>query len=359
MPLIEAVSGSGLLEQVGTIAGIAAALISAVLAALVLGQGREIRRVRDELHGESERARQAEASLTAELAGARQAVQAPVAAAAVPLAAPAVASASVPSDSTGEWAVEGASSINSSAMPALGSATAAPAIAAFAEAPRLLHETVAERPVAAEPPIAVAAPPRPAPIVIPAPAPVASAAAAAAVGSSPLGAPSTPAAGGISRSPKPPAEAPRRRSVVPRVLGGVALLAVVIFGVIWFAGSGGDTPQKTTATTPTSTPGQGAIVSVLNGTPVAGLAGQVAAELSRDGFKRGRVATARDQQQPKTVVAYMPGHLTDAEAVVQSLKLGGAPVPADDPTQAIACPDPATCNVEVIVTVGADRTQAR
>ncbi|MEI6447682.1 MAG: LytR C-terminal domain-containing protein [Actinomycetes bacterium] len=360
MRLIEAVSLSGLLGDVGMVAGIAAALISAVLAAIVLGQGRELRRLRDELESESDRARQVEASITSELVGLSQAapvVQAPPVAPAVPLAAPTPASATFAGGSTDDLAVNEASSVSSSAMPALGSATAAPAIAALVEPPRLIHDVVPER-VSVETPAAVASPPRPAPVVIPAPVPAAAATAAGvAAGTDPLGAPSTPAAGGISRSPKPPVEVPRRRSIVPRLIGGAVVLAAVIFGVIWFAGSGSDTVERTTATTSAAKPSEGTIVSVLNGTPVSGLAGEVSAELSRDGFKRGRVATARDQQQPKTVVAYMPGHLTDAEAVSQSLKIDAAPVPADDPTQAIACPDPATCNVEVIVTVGADRTR--
>jgi hypothetical protein len=141
------------------------------------------------------------------------------------------------------------------------------------------------------------------------------------------------------------------------VLGGFVVLAAIVFGVIWFAGGGDQASTVTTVTTTSGKTGTGAIVAVLNGTPVSGLAGQVSRQLVGDGFKAGRVATARDQQQSRTVIAYMPGHLTDAEAVSQSLNIKAAPVPADDPTQAIACPDPATCNVEVIVTVGADRTR--
>jgi len=140
--------------------------------------------------------------------------------------------------------------------------------------------------------------------------------------------------------------------------------ALVVAGIAAFAvtslGGSQDISSSTSASTGKPPAGQssvGSIVAVLNGTPVSGLAGQVSQELTKDGFKRGTVATARDQQQTATVVSYLPGHLTDAEAVSQTLGIKAAPVAADDATQSIACPNSATCNVEVIVTVGSDRAR--
>ena len=98
-------------------------------------------------------------------------------------------------------------------------------------------------------------------------------------------------------------------------------------------------------------------MAVLNGTPINGLAGQVAAELKKDGFRQGRTATAANQQSQNTVVAYMPGHAVDAEDVAKALGVKSNVVAASEEVQAIACPDPAKCTAEVIVTVGADSTR--
>jgi len=142
--------------------------------------------------------------------------------------------------------------------------------------------------------------------------------------------------------------------VAALVVAGIAAVAVTSLG----GGQGSSSSTSaSTSTSPAGQSGTGSIVAVLNGTPVSGLAGQVSQELVKDGFKRGTVATARDQQQATTVVSYLPGHLTDAEAVSQTLGIKAAPVAADDATQSIACPDSVTCNVEVIVTVGSDRAR--
>lgn len=353
MGALQAVSVANLLGDVGTVAGIAAALASAVLAAIVLTQGRELRRLRDGIREESERALAVEGSLTAGLAAAQR--PAPQAAAAVPAAMP-VAAVAVASPETDRQPVAAGVAPVSAGRPPLGSATPSPPVAALASVPPLAAVPAAAPVEQAEHPDESAGTPL---VVIPQPAvPPATAAASAAGRPEPLGSPSTVAAGGIARSPKPPiVESSKRRGrLVPALLGGLVVAGIVVFAVSSIGGDDGSSSKNATGKPPVN-PAAGSIVAVLNGTPVSGLAGQVSRELVRDGFKAGRVATARDQQQSRTVVAYMPGHLTDAEGVIESLKLQSAPVPADDAVQAIACPDPSTCNVEVIVTVGSDRTR--
>jgi hypothetical protein len=94
-------------------------------------------------------------------------------------------------------------------------------------------------------------------------------------------------------------------------------------------------------------------VAVLNGTTVPGLAAQVADQLGSGGFARGQVTNAADQQRGETTVQYAPGQKTAAEEVASILKTSKAKVTTlDANTQAIAGPD-----AEVVVTVGADRTQ--
>jgi hypothetical protein len=96
-------------------------------------------------------------------------------------------------------------------------------------------------------------------------------------------------------------------------------------------------------------------VSVLNGTPSAGLAHRTATRLTAAGYKQGTIATASDQTRTTTIVAYLPGHRRDALGVARTLKLGtGAVQPVDSNTQAVACPPPSACTTSVVVTVGAD-----
>ena len=348
MTLLEAATVSGLLGDVGTIAGIAAAVASAVLAGLVLSQGRTIASLRSDLLDESQRAAIAEAALASELAAVGRAPQvAP--AAAVEAEGDAVADAEAP-------VVAGPASVGpSQGMPALGSATPSNAVAALLVKPA---PATAEAP---GPPAPVEAA-TPSAVVIPAPVAQTATSVAAVredAASVRLGEPSTAAAGGLSRPPRPPARpaAPARRSRLPLIFGGAIIIGLAVFAAAQLTG-GGETPSSRPAAAPTADrPGSDVVVAVLNGTPVSGLAGQVARELARDGFRKGRVATARDQQQGTTVVGYLPGHLTDAEAVTQTLGIRNPPVPADETSQAVACPDPSACNVMVIVTVGSDRAR--
>jgi hypothetical protein len=96
-------------------------------------------------------------------------------------------------------------------------------------------------------------------------------------------------------------------------------------------------------------------VAVLNGTATNDLAHRVAAKLTSVGYKQGNVFTASNQTQAATVVAYLPGFRNDALHVATALKLGPASVQAiDQSSQAVACPQPAPCTANVVVTVGAD-----
>jgi hypothetical protein len=96
-------------------------------------------------------------------------------------------------------------------------------------------------------------------------------------------------------------------------------------------------------------------VAVLNGTGMPGLAGRTSHRLTVDGYRPGAVATASDQTQANTVVAYLPGYRSDAEHVAAALRLPATAVHQVNSTaEAVACPPPARCSANVVVTVGAD-----
>jgi hypothetical protein len=96
-------------------------------------------------------------------------------------------------------------------------------------------------------------------------------------------------------------------------------------------------------------------VAVLNGTGAAGLARRTSLRLGAEGYREGAVATASDQTLTNTIVAYLPGHRADALAVATSLKLRPSAVqPVDAGTQAVACPPPAACAADVVVTLGSN-----
>lgn len=110
-------------------------------------------------------------------------------------------------------------------------------------------------------------------------------------------------------------------------------------------------------------------VAVLNGTGVTNLAHDVATQLSGQGYKEGTIATAADQTHPTTIVAYLPGHQVAARAVATALKLKSSAVqPIDQQAMGVACPVGGTsstagtsstssgssCAADVVVTVGSD-----
>jgi hypothetical protein len=96
-------------------------------------------------------------------------------------------------------------------------------------------------------------------------------------------------------------------------------------------------------------------VAVLNGTSTQGLAARIGGKLTGAGYKQGTVATATDQTRTTTQVAFLPGYRTDAARVASTLKLpSGSVQPIDPGTRAVACPPPAACTTNVVVTVGSD-----
>jgi hypothetical protein len=145
----------------------------------------------------------------------------------------------------------------------------------------------------------------------------------------------------------------KRRSLLPAIIGTLVVLGAGAFLVVQLSST--DKAAKPPVST-TGASGTGAVVAVLNGTPISGLANQIASKLTTDGFKRGLVTNAPDQQRATTLVMYLPGHRADAQAVASTLGVKAPVQPVDDNSLAIACPPAGNCTAEVVVTVGSDRT---
>jgi hypothetical protein len=173
---------------------------------------------------------------------------------------------------------------------------------------------------------------------------------------------------GASRRPILPPEPPsRRRSPVGKVL--VALLGVLVLGaavaaVLIVTSNKSSTDSSTVGLRTTNEPGtrrpvafnpRTVTVAVLNGTGTTGLAHRTALRLTSAGYRQGTVATATDQTRTTTQVAFLPGYRNDAMRVASTLKLpSGSVQPIDTGTRAVACPPPAACTTNVVVTVGSD-----
>jgi hypothetical protein len=175
-----------------------------------------------------------------------------------------------------------------------------------------------------------------------------------------------PAAG----RPLPPLGPPASRgsSRAGRIL--MAVLALLLVGAIAVAlivltSNNSHSSSSSSQARTTNAPGAGAAgfapsrvtVAVLNGTATNQLAHRVAAKLAADGYREGRVATAANQTEATTVVAYLPGarNRTDALHVARTLHLRPTAVRAiDQGTEQVACPPPGSCSANVVVTVGAD-----
>jgi hypothetical protein len=98
-------------------------------------------------------------------------------------------------------------------------------------------------------------------------------------------------------------------------------------------------------------------VAVLNGTSVNQLAHHIAGRLAAVGYKKGQILTASNQTVTSTVVAYLPGSTNRADAlhVAKALHLRRSAVaPINQDARAVACPPPAACAANVVVTVGSD-----
>jgi hypothetical protein len=152
--------------------------------------------------------------------------------------------------------------------------------------------------------------------------------------------------------------------VIAVVIGIAALVAAIAVVLVVTKAVGGKTSSNTPRNAAGSSNGQAhavvfnprsITVAVLNGTGTPGLAGRTSKRLIADGYKPGTVATASDQTQPTTTVAYLPGYRPDALHVASVLKLPATSVhQVSSSAQAVACPPPSACSANVIVTVGAD-----
>jgi hypothetical protein len=107
----------------------------------------------------------------------------------------------------------------------------------------------------------------------------------------------------------------------------------------------------TTPTTTTSQPTKAqTIVTVLNGTTVAGLARQLGDQLTAKGYPLDKVINAVDQSQPSSTVAYATGYRGAAQTVARTVGIStGQVVPMDTDTR-VQAGDKA----RVVVVVGAD-----
>jgi hypothetical protein len=148
------------------------------------------------------------------------------------------------------------------------------------------------------------------------------------------------------------------------VLLGVAVVGAGVAALLIVTSSKGTSspPAQASRTTNAPAPRQlvafnprSVTVAVLNGTGTTGLAHRTALRLTGAGYRQGTVATATDQTHTATQVAYLPGYRNDALRVASTLKLSSAAVaPIDPGTRAVACPPPAACTANVVVTVGSD-----
>jgi hypothetical protein len=148
-------------------------------------------------------------------------------------------------------------------------------------------------------------------------------------------------------------------------LGALAVVAAAV--VLVAVTSLGGSPKNHSAARTTNAPGPSrpagpafkpstVTVAVLNGTSVNQLAHHISAKLVAAGYKQGAIATAANQTEATSVVAYRPGRTnrTDALHVAASLGLRSSAVrPVDQSTLQVACPVSTSC-ANVVVTVGAD-----
>lgn len=107
-------------------------------------------------------------------------------------------------------------------------------------------------------------------------------------------------------------------------------------------------------------------VSVLNGTAVAGLAGDVGKKLGKAGYKQGNITNAASQTDATTIIYYLPGasaktNRTAAQHIAKELKLPPSSVRSATQGAIQSCSTSVTgtvansCGANVIVSVGTDR----
>jgi hypothetical protein len=147
------------------------------------------------------------------------------------------------------------------------------------------------------------------------------------------------------------------------LLGVLVLIGAAAAVVIITSGTGNSNPasQQPASNAPGPTPPSflpsHVTVAVLNGTATNQLAHHVADRLAQIGYQKGVIATASNQTVNSTVVAFLPGspNKSDAMHVAKALHLSRTAVqPINQAAQSVACPPPATCTANVVVTVGSD-----
>ncbi len=171
------------------------------------------------------------------------------------------------------------------------------------------------------------------------------------------------------------------RVVLPLV--GLAVVAVAVILLINATGGGSAThatnssPTTGTGALPSPTGGGGhhhhpsatafnpasVTVTVLNGTPITGLATDVLNVLANGGYKSGVAANAAVQTQTASVVGYLPGNQVAADNVAKALGLRPSAVQPASQAAVVACAQgtstttstaSTTCPANVVVTVGSD-----
>jgi len=376
------------ISSVGADAGFASIIGLAILVLLYFAQARETATLR----GRADEAEQRAGQLEARLVQLARQPQVPA-----PRAAPGPVARPLANSAARAGAARPA--------PAAATAAAIPSAPAGVGAPPLSAATrLIPMPVGAPVPSETPVPPRPVPAVVGTPAPITAAgsASASAVGAAADGntggngfaqdtsvapvalAPEPPSEplprvqlrpGGAQSRPAPP---PLRRSAgsrPPSSFGrwlalALAALGVAVVVVVLLIATGGGSSSKSTSLAGTKTSNApsahhrtkpkgldkaAVTVTVLNGTAASGLAAKILGQLGGDGFKQGTATNAANQTQSTTTVEYLPGQRAAAVAVAKALKLSNSAVAQiDSGTQAIACPQSASCTVDVVVTVGQD-----
>ena len=372
-----------LIQDVGAYAGFAAVVGLAVMAALFFSQARDLRRLREWAGRAPERAAELGVPIPGQTAVPEEVAQQatrPVPTGAVkpiPAVKPAPASAAGAAPATavqsppvpakpGEPAKEDGDAAKKDGEAKPGEAKPAEAGPGAPQTPAAAPAGPKPATPAAAPP--VAAPPGGAPPTPPLPPPV----------KPPL--PPKPVAPVRPATPPRPSPALQQTAVLPAsqrlrdTSGGTArrgglsgrYVMVIVAGVIVLGGaaafgisqlgSGGDDSgrdsgnQPQEPTDPASVNPSAVTVSVLNGTTVPGLAAQIGDEVETQGFQRGNVANALDQQRTQSVVLFSEGREAEARLVARRLRIATVE-PVDPDSQALAG------NASVVVIVGSDRTQ--
>jgi hypothetical protein len=383
------------ISSVGADAGFAAIVGLAVLVLLYFAHARETANLREEAALLTQRLQQAEARVVQLTRGQPAAAEAAVNAVPTPAGAafaPAFTAAPALGSATKVIAAGAEPELAPPEVEPVPAAAPAMAMAGVAAAP---VESSAPAPTASpaaptpRPPAQATAPPAPTPgAPAPAPSPPAGLVPAPATnaggnGASQRSGPPAPVPGEPERLARPvasarpvpsrqlpPLQLPRRRqrSRIGRgVSVALAALLAVVAAVVLFAvtsvGASKHSPNTSTTNSPGSSQGQAAFkpssvtVAVLNGTAVNQLAHRIGAKLAARGYRTGTIATAANQTETTTVVAYLSGKgdHSDALHVARALGLSRSALrPVDQSTLQVACPTSSACPANVVVTVGSD-----